>query len=321
MSAVRTLQANAGSIAAAALCLAQGQLVAFPTETVYGLGADARNNRAVAAIYAAKGRPSFNPLIVHVATVDQAAEYARLDSRAADLAAAFWPGPLTMVLPRVEGCTLSPLVSAGLPSVAIRIPSHDVALSLLQACALPVAGPSANKSGRLSPTTPMHVASEFGNEVAMVLAGGRSQIGVESTVIDLTGNVPTVLRYGGVDLAALQSVLGEVRQVSGHDEAAPRSPGMMEKHYAPATPLRMNATTTALGEAFLGFGPDMGLGMDAAVRRNLSPDGDLTEAAANLFAILHELDAEGHAGIAVAAVPEIGLGLAINDRLRRASVR
>jgi L-threonylcarbamoyladenylate synthase len=319
MIAPRTVQANAASIAAAAACLQRGELVAFPTETVYGLGADATNDRAVAAIYAAKGRPSFNPLIVHVANPEQAAVYAAIDSRAADLAAAFWPGPLTLVLPRVAGCALSPLVSAGLPTVAIRIPAHETALALIQAAGLPIAAPSANRSGRLSPTNPMHVAAEFGSEVAMILAAGRSDVGVESTVVDMTGDIPTILRHGGLDKAALQAVLGDVSEATGHD-GTPKSPGMLEKHYAPTTPLRMNAVATVPGEAFLGFGPDMGLALEAVARLNLSPEGDLTVAAANLFAMLHDLDTGGYTGIAVAAIPETGLGQAINDRLRRAAI-
>ncbi len=319
-AAPRTIQASPASIAAAAACLQAGRLVAFPTETVYGLGADATNDAAVAAIYAAKDRPRFNPLIVHVASLEHAARYAVVNAQAADLAASFWPGPLTMVLPRLEGCALSRLVSGGLPSVAVRVPAHDTALRLIQASGLPIAAPSANRSGRLSPTKPAHVAAEFGEEVAMILAAGRCEIGLESTVVDLTGERPHILRHGGLDRDALRAILGEVAEGAGH-EGAPRSPGMLDKHYAPVTTLRINATTIEAEEAFLGFGPDIGLGLGAAARMNLSADGDLTEAAANLFAMLHQLDAEGHAGIAVAPVPDIGLGLAINDRLRRAAIR
>ena len=228
---MRSVAASAGAIADAAELLRQGQLVAFPTETVYGLGADAGSDAAVARIYAAKRRPSFNPLIVHFASVEHAVDYAVLDARARDLAAAFWPGPLTLVLPRQVGARLSPLVSAGLPTVAIRIPAHGVALRLIETACVPIAAPSANRSGRISPTTPKHVADQFGDEVALILAAGRCAVGLESTVIDLSEGEAALLRAGGLPREEIERVIGPVRTASG--DGAPHSPGMLEKHYAP----------------------------------------------------------------------------------------
>ncbi len=313
----RSLATDAAAIAMAADLLRRGELVAFPTETVYGLGADAGSDEAVAKIYAAKQRPSFNPVIVHVADIEQAHDYAMLDGRARDLAAAFWPGPLTLALPRRDGARLSPLVSAGLPSVTIRIPAHDAALQLIRQAGVPVAAPSANKSGRISPTTPKHVAEQFGDEVSLILAAGRCAVGVESTVIDLCEPEATLLRAGGITREEIEHVIGRIRQ--GHSERAPRSPGMLARHYAPQTRLRMAALDAAPDEGYLAFGPDSFAGRNAGLRLNLSENGNLAEAAANLFAMLHQMDSAGLSGIAVAPVPETGLGLAINDRLRRAS--
>lgn len=297
----------------AAECLRRGGLVALPTETVYGLGADARDDRAVARIYAAKGRPGFNPLIVHLPDAARAFAYGQANDEARRLADAFWPGPLTMVLPRVEAAGLSLLVSAGLPSVALRVPSHPVARDLLVAFGGPVAAPSANPSGRISATTARHVLDHLGGQVDLVLDAGPCAVGLESTVLDLTGPVPTLLRPGGLPVEALEEVLGRKLARAGSDDAAPRSPGMLTQHYAPRAKVRLDAQAAGPGEVLLGFGGTPGATLD------LSPTGDLVEAAANLFAHLHRLDAAGAATIAVAPIPESGLGLAINDRLRRAA--
>ena len=297
----------------AAALLRAGALVSFPTETVYGLGANALDDTAVAGIYAAKNRPSFNPLIVHVPDIETARRYAHFSDLAERVAAALWPGPLSLVLPRTKDCPLSKLVSAGLDTVAIRVPASAPARRLLVAARVPVAGPSANKSGQLSPTEARHVADGFGDEVALVLDGGACVVGLESTVLDLSTETPTLLRAGGVTHEALEEMIAAPVAVAGVDDTAPKSPGMMSRHYAPRTPLRMNASEVKRGEALLGFGGSKGAVED------LSPAGDLVEAAANLFRMLHELDGGGYAGIAVAPIPESGLGRAINDRLRRAA--
>jgi L-threonylcarbamoyladenylate synthase len=305
-----------GTVERAAALLRAGRLVAFPTETVYGLGGDATNDRAVAAIYAAKGRPSFNPLIVHVA--DAAAAFALVtdNDRARRAAARFWPGPLTLVLPRRQDCPVSLLASAGLDTVAVRVPDHPLALELLRAAGRPLAAPSANPSGRISPTTAAHVHEGLGDKVAMILDGGPCRVGVESTVLDLSGERAVLLRPGGATREDIEAAIGPVALAEpGDDEFAPRSPGRLAAHYAPGLPLRMNATTAGAGEALLGFSGTPGAAAD------LSPSGDLVEAAANLFAMLRALDRPPHAGIAVAPIPEHGLGLAINDRLRRAARR
>lgn len=304
-------------IARAAEALRAGELVAFPTETVYGLGGDATNERAVAAIFAAKGRPSFNPLIVHVPDLASVEPWAILDDRAVELAQQYWPGPLTLVLPRRPGTALSLLVSAGLDSVAIRIPSHPVALALLRAVGRPVAGPSANRSGAVSPTTPQHVLESLGDRVRMVLAGGKCQVGVESTVLDLTGPQATLLRPGAVLPEEMERLIGPVRLSQG-DAEAPKSPGQLASHYAPNAAVRLNADRAEPDEAFLTFGPDRFV-PGGSTRLNLSLESDLDEAAANLFAYLRQLDQSGAARIAVMPIPEVGLGVAINDRLRRAA--
>lgn len=322
------LEATESAIVKAAARLKAGGLVAFPTETVYGLGADATNDRAVAAIFAAKGRPAFNPVIIHVNDRAAAEEFVAFDSRAALLATLFWPGPLTMILPRREDSRLSLLTSAGLPSQGIRIPSHPVARQLIAALGRPIAAPSANASGTLSPTTPQHVATSLGDNAGLILAGGKAAVGLESTVIDLTEGVPVLLRPGAVTLEDLQMHLGEVRvQIEAVDEN-PRSPGQLLRHYAPKTPLRLRAVDVAPGEGLLAFGPLRFMGvrgggaaknLPAGTVLNLSESGDLTEAAANLFSMLHQLDVQNLGGIAVMDIPETGLGLAINDRLRRAA--
>jgi L-threonylcarbamoyladenylate synthase len=307
--------AGAENIAAAARLLAEGELVAFPTETVYGLGADATNDEAVARIFEAKGRPRFNPLIVHAADVAAARADVRFDRRAEILAERFWPGALTLVLRRRPDCRVSLLASAGLDSLAVRVPRHPVARALLVACGRPVAAPSANASGRISPTTAAHVAESLGATVAMILDGGRCPIGVESTVLDLTAPTPTLLRPGGVTEEDLVAAIGPMASSDSAATAAPKSPGQLASHYAPELPLRLDAAAPRPGEALLAFGP----APLAALMENLSPAGDLVEAAANLFAMLRALDRSGATGIAVMPIPEHGLGRAINDRLRRAA--
>ncbi|MDR3425630.1 MAG: L-threonylcarbamoyladenylate synthase [Alphaproteobacteria bacterium] len=314
------LSINDASISRAVALLRAGRLVAFPTETVYGLGADATNGQAVAAIYAAKGRPTFNPLIIHVAETHALDNLIEWNDTARLFAAAFWPGPMTLILPRIADAPVSLLASAGLETLAVRIPSHPAAQELLRAVALPIAAPSANASGKLSPTTPEHVAESLGDAVDLILAAGRSQVGVESTVVNLTSAIPTILRPGGVTQEQLERVLGrKVAVFEASDDSAPPSPGMLSSHYAPHIPVRLNAETVSDNEAFLAFGPDLIKG--GVARLNLSVQGDLNEAAANLFAMLHELDKPTYAAIAIAPIPQIGLGLAINDRLRRAAWR
>jgi L-threonylcarbamoyladenylate synthase len=323
------VQATAENIAAAAERLRGGGLVALPTETVYGLGADATNDHAVAAIFEAKGRPSFNPVIVHVASRAEAEKIVDFDIRARLLAELFWPGPLTLILPRRADCNISLLCSAGLPTLAVRCPSHPVARQLIVALGRPIAAPSANASGTLSPTTPQHVAQSLGDKAGLILAGGKAQVGLESTVVDLSGPVPVLLRPGGVTLDELQMHLGEVQVETEAVNDAPRSPGQLLKHYAPKTPLRLNAVDVREGEALLAFGSLKFMGMQGGgfAKQKLSPDrllnlsesGDLHEAAANVFAMLHALDASGANAIAVMNIPDTGLGLAINDRLRRAA--
>ncbi len=309
-----TLAADAAGVARAAALLAEGKLVAFPTETVYGLGGDARDGRAVAEIFAAKARPSFNPLIVHVPDLETARRYARFDARAEAVAAAFWPGPLTLVLPLLPEAGISPLVSAGLGSVAIRVPAHPLARALLAAFGGPVAAPSANPSGRISPTRAAHVLAGLSGRIAAVLDGGASAVGVESTILGLTGDRPVLLRPGGVPLEDLEALIGPVALPEA-DPERPLAPGQLASHYAPGAAVRLEAVASEPGEVWIGFGPAAGAAF------NLSPAGDLVEAAANLFHHLRLADeAAGPGGrIAVAPVPERGLGRAINDRLRRAA--
>jgi L-threonylcarbamoyladenylate synthase len=301
-------------IARAAALLRQGELVAFPTETVYGLGGDATSDRAVAAIFAAKDRPAFNPLIVHVPGVNAAVKLAFFDQRAHELARRFWPGPLSLVLPRAPDCRASLLACAGLDTVALRAPAHELAQALLRATG-PLAAPSANRSGYVSPTTAAHVMEELGGRIAAVLDGGPCKVGIESTVLDLSGKDPVLLRPGAVTRKQLAAILGPVADASEHD--AKRSPGMLERHYAPSRPLRLDAKAVMPDEALIAFGPDALSG--GATTVNLSPTGDMTEAAANLFAALRRLDNPKYAAIAVMPIPAAGLGLAINDRLARAA--
>ncbi|MGC1504610.1 MAG: L-threonylcarbamoyladenylate synthase [Sulfitobacter sp.] len=299
---------DAAGIAKASALLAAGELVSFPTETVYGLGADARNGVAVAGVYAAKGRPDFNPLIVHLAHADMASEFVEW-SDTAEVLAAFWPGPLTLVLPLKVGHRLSSLVTAGLDTVALRVPAHDTAQRLLRTFGGPVAAPSANPSGRISPTTADHVLAGLSGKIAAVLDDGPCAVGLESTIVGLSDGQPTLLRSGGLPQEAIEAALGQpLAQVKGDGITAP---GQLSSHYAPAAAVRLNASKSEGNEVFLGFGK-------MACDLNLSASGDLTEAAANLFDLLHKLDAKARP-IAVAPIPEHGLGLAINDRLRRAA--
>jgi len=304
-----------GDIGAAAAALRGGALVAFPTETVYGLGALAGDAGAVARLYEAKGRPRFNPLIAHVADLAAAARVAALPPLALRLAAAFWPGPLTLVAPRRAGADVCDLAGAGLATVAVRVPAHPLAQALLRAVGRPVAAPSANISGRVSPTTAAHVLEGLAGRIAGVLDGGACPVGVESTIVGFDGETPALLRPGGVAAEAIEDALG--RPLARHDADAISAPGQMASHYAPGARLRLGAAAPRAGEAWLGFGPDPA----GARGLNLSPSGDLREAAANLFAHLRALDARmGGAGvIAVAAIPQTGLGVAITDRLRRAA--
>lgn len=290
-----------------------GELVAIPTETVYGLAADATNGEAVARIYATKGRPQFNPLIVHVAYVGMAERYVEWTEEAERLAEAFWPGPLTLVLKRKPDSPISELVSAGGDTIAIRCPQHPVAHQLIAAYGEGIAAPSANRSGRVSPTTAQHVRAEFGDTV-MVIDGGPCQHGIESTVVDLSGPRPAILRPGSVTRAMIERVLGPL----GEAGEGIKSPGQLESHYAPSLPVRLNATHIEPGEALLAFGPPI---PGAAQVLNLSEGGNLLEAAANLFAMLRALDDPRYTAIAVMPIPEEGLGEAIADRLRRAAVR
>ncbi|WP_128253250.1 L-threonylcarbamoyladenylate synthase [Falsirhodobacter deserti] len=305
----RLFYADEAGIAGAAAILRAGGLVAFPSETVYGLGGDARDDRAVARIYEAKGRPSFNPLIVHLPDAEEVARFAVLPEGFARVAP-FWPGPLTLVLPLRPDAGLSPLVTAGLDSVAVRVPAHPVTRALLRAFGGPMAGPSANPSGRISPTRAAHVLDGLSGRIEAVLDGGPCAVGVESTILGLTDG-PRLLRPGGLPAEALEAVLGRLE--SGGDAAKPTAPGQLSSHYAPRGRVRLNSRAAA-GEVGIGFGAG-----DEAL--NLSPAGDMVEAAANLFHMLRQADEmAGEAGtIAVAPVPEEGLGRAINDRLRRAA--
>ncbi|MET0483804.1 MAG: L-threonylcarbamoyladenylate synthase [Aestuariivirgaceae bacterium] len=303
----------------AAGLLRAGELVAFPTETVYGLGADAGNDAAVARLFEAKGRPSFNPLIIHVASVAAAAEHGAFDATARQLADAFWPGPLTLVVPRQAQSAISRLATAGLGSVGLRLPAHPMAQQLLALVGRPIAAPSANPSGRLSPTQARHVVATLGERVAAVLDGGPTAIGVESTIVACLGGEPALLRPGGVPREAIEAVLGRRLAAGPADADRPTSPGQLASHYAPRAMLRLNAAAPRPGEVFVTFGAPAGASRDAAVA--LSESGDLVEAAANLFRILHELDQRHVARIAIMPIPETGLGLAINDRLRRAAAR
>jgi L-threonylcarbamoyladenylate synthase len=320
----RILPAGAAATAAAARTLAEGGLVAFPTETVYGLGADAANAAAIARLYQAKGRPAFNPLIAHVGDLSAARKIARFDAVAIRLARSFWPGPLTLVLPKAQDCPVAEFATAGLETVAIRVPAHAVARDILRAFGGAVVAPSANLSGHVSPTTAEHVRGDLEGRIDLIVDGGAVEVGVESTIVGCF-DTPMLLRPGGVPRAAIERVLGRALtrppEDAESDDGQPLAPGMLASHYAPRTPVRLHATRMEPGEALLAFGPDKISGLDpAAVVLNLSESGDLNEAAANLFGHLRALDASSARAIAVMPVPNEGLGEAINDRLRRAAV-
>ncbi len=314
------LPPDAAGIARAAAILRAGGLVAFPTETVYGLGADATNAAAVAGIYAAKERPSFNPLIAHVDSLESALAQGMFDDIAMRLAEAFWPGPLTLVVPVAPSCTISDLARAGLDSVGLRVPAHLLAHALLAQAGRPIAAPSANRSGRISPTEADHVLGDLDRRVDAVLDGGPALVGVESTIVACLGGPPRLLRPGGVAREAIEALLGQKLESAAQEGSSPLSPGMLASHYAPRARVRLNASDIRPGEAALLFGTDRPGGIDAAhAALSLSETGDLTEAAARLFSSLRQLDATGAVTIAVSPIPETGLGEAINDRLNRAA--
>lgn len=317
------LPASEAGIKEAARCLAAGGLVAFPTETVYGLGADATNAAAIAGIYEAKGRPRFNPLISHVAGFEAAGRLARFDAAACALARAFWPGPLTLVLPKRPDCEVAELATAGLDTIAIRVPAHATAQAILTALGKPVVAPSANRSGHVSPTTAEHVRSDLAGRIDLIIDGGPVEVGVESTIVGCFGS-PMLLRPGGVPREAIERVLDRPLTLAPaeaeSDSAQPLAPGMLTSHYAPRAKVRLDARSLRPGEALLAFGKAEIAGSDEAVGlRNLSESGDLAEAASRLFGYLRILDATGAHTIAVTPVPPHGLGEAINDRLRRAA--
>ena len=318
------LAAGEAATAAAAHCLAAGGLVGFPTETVYGLGADATNAEAVARLYQAKGRPSFNPLIAHVSDLSAARRIGQFDAQATALAEAFWPGPLTLVLPKTADCAVADLATAGLDTVAIRIPAHGVARDILRAFGGPVVAPSANLSGHVSPTTAAHVQGDLAGRIDLIIDGGAVAVGLESTIVGCF-ETPMLLRPGGLPREAIERVLGRalasVPEHTGVETDVPLAPGMLASHYAPRTPVRLNADQVEPNEALLAFGPGIVAGSNhAKAVMNLSARGDLNEAAANLFGYLRTLDTRNAHTIAVMPVPHHGLGEAINDRLRRAAI-
>jgi L-threonylcarbamoyladenylate synthase len=313
------LTASAEAIAKGAAILRAGGLVAMPTETVYGLAGDATSERAVAAIYAAKDRPVFNPLIAHILDIDAAAAEAVFDADAFALARAFWPGPLTLVAPVSPGARISLLARAGLESVALRAPSHEAARALIAAAGVPLVAPSANRSGRVSPTLAAHVLADLGGRIELILDAGPAEVGVESTIVACLDGAPRLLRHGAIPREAIEAILGrplaEHRAASGD---APLAPGLLASHYAPRAAVRLEAREAAPFEAALDFGGAL-QASGAGARLDLSPEGDLVEAAAHLFAYLRALDGAGLSAIAVAPIPTAGLGAAINDRLRRAA--
>jgi L-threonylcarbamoyladenylate synthase len=315
----RIAPADADSIAAAAAQLRAGGLVAMPTETVYGLAADATSDAAVASIYAAKGRPVFNPLIAHFADRRDAEREAIFDDRAKRLARAFWPGPLTIVAPVSPACRISLLARAGLDTLALRMPDHAVARALIEAAGVPLAAPSANRSGRVSPTTAAHVAADLDGRIDWILDAGPAPLGLESTIVACLGGTPRLLRPGAIARERIEAELGvALADEPASGAGAPLAPGLLKSHYAPRAALRLAARAASREEAALDFGGVLAAS-PARARLDLSPSRDLDEAAANLFAHLRALDAAGAATIAAAPIPERGLGAAINDRLRRAA--
>jgi L-threonylcarbamoyladenylate synthase len=320
MLQTQRLTADEAGLAQAAAVLRRGGLVAFPTETVYGLGADATDASAVARIYGAKERPSFNPLIAHVDSLKTAQGQGIFDEAAQKLAEAFWPGPLTLVVPAAPSCTVSDLARAGLGSLGLRVPAHPLAHELLRRVGRPVAAPSANRSGRVSPTDADHVLGDLDGRIDAVLDGGAAQVGVESTIVACLGGAPRLLRPGGVPREAIEDLIGVKLEGGQEGGKSPLAPGMLASHYAPRARVRLNATGFQQGEAALLFGGQAPEGAEGAqVALNLSKNGSLVEAAAHLFSYLRQLDASGAATIAVSPIPETGLGEAINDRLRRAA--
>jgi L-threonylcarbamoyladenylate synthase len=315
-SAMPSVPATKQAISKAVQALARGEIVAFPTETVYGLGANALDARAVAKVFASKERPRFNPLIVHVRGLAEAERYAVVNETARRLAEAFWPGPLSLVLAKRPACGIADLVSAGLDTIALRVPAHPVAQALLAEAKLPLAAPSANRSGQISPTTAAHVEDELGDLPAMILDGGPCPLGIESTVVSVIGDTPALLRPGALPREAIELVLGAPLAAATADHRG-ASPGQLATHYAPSTKLRLDATIPGPSEALLAFGRDVPQGARATI--NLSESGNLEEAAANLFASLRKLDQAGAETIAVMPIPAHGLGEAINDRLQRAA--
>lgn len=327
----RMLSANTDSVAEAAALIKAGELVVLPTETVYGLGANAMDDLAVAKIFAAKNRPSFNPLIIHVADCTQAQKFVKMDARALAVAEAFWPGPLTLILPRQENCGVSELVSAGLDTLAVRVPAHKIMQEVIRQSSVPIAAPSANASGEPSATTPQHAAQSLGDNAPYILAAGKCDVGLESTVLDLSTDVPVILRPGAVTPEDLKDYLGDVEIDAGNHSTPTsqiKSPGQLLKHYAPSIPVRLNAVDVKAGEVLLAFGSIKFMGVEGGGHAkdlpesrliNLSEEGDLVEAASNLFKMLRDLDSAENKGIAVMNIPETGLGVAINDRLRRAA--
>jgi L-threonylcarbamoyladenylate synthase len=318
----RVSRADADAVGDAVHRLKAGSLVAFPTETVYGLGADATNGQAIARLYEAKGRPAFNPLIAHVTDLAAARALARFSADAERLAQAFWPGPLTLVLPEVPGCPVAELATAGLDSIAVRVPHHAVAQKILAGFKRPIVAPSANRSGHISPTTAAHVLADLRGRIDLIVDGGATTVGLESTIVACL-DAPALLRPGGLPRQDIERVLGrplaEPAAGTATDDA-PLAPGMLTSHYAPRTPLRLDADRLECGEALLAFGPKLVAGADnAKTSLNLSARGDLIEAAANLFSHLRALDGAGATAIAAMPVPHEDLGEAINDRLRRAA--
>jgi L-threonylcarbamoyladenylate synthase len=316
--ATKTIPASA-AIGQAADCLAKGGLVAFPTETVYGLGADGTNGGAIARLYEAKGRPSFNPLIAHVPSLEAALKIAAFNETSLKLAKAFWPGPLTLVLPKTPDCNVADLATAGLDTIAVRVPAHPVAQAILQALGRPVVAPSANRSGHVSPTLAAHVSDDLSGRIDLIVDGGPVKVGVESTIVACLAQ-PTLLRPGGLARSHIEEVLcASLAEPSSNTEVeAPLAPGMLESHYAPAASVRLNATQLNDGEVLLAFGPPFP-GINSSRTLNLSPRADLIEAATNLFGHLRALDQMPARTIAVMPIPDHGLGEAINDRLRRAA--
>jgi L-threonylcarbamoyladenylate synthase len=327
----RIVIANEKSIIEAADLIKSGEIVVLPTETVYGIGANALDNSAVAKIFKAKNRPQFNPLIIHVSDVSKAEEFVEVDARAKKIANAFWPGPLTLILPKRENSGVSDLVSAGLETLAVRVPAHKIMRAVMMAAEVPIAAPSANASGEPSATTPKHAAESLGDNAPYILAAGSCDVGLESTVLDLSGEEAVILRPGAITAEDLKDYLGDVEIDDGaysSNNSRPKSPGQLLKHYAPSIPVRLNVIDVEDGEVLLAFGSTkfMGIKSGGDVKnlpeesfKNLSEEGDLNEAASNLFMMLRDLDRPKHKGIAVMNIPETGLGVAINDRLRRAA--